>query len=132
MSEVEAALRRAPAQGWLGAESPETIALDLGRTRQWVAKWAARYDPHDPSWAEGRSRAPRRVANRTPEQVEAQVLAVRERLAENPWAQVGAEAIAWELGGPVPPVRTIEAILARAGVTRSGRVSRRRPANGIS
>lgn len=82
----------------------------------------------------GRSRAPKRVANRTSEEVEARVLVVRERLAENPWAQIGAEAIAWELeklGGPVPPVRTIEAILARAGVTRSGRVSRRRVSKGL-
>ncbi len=97
MSEVEMALRREAARRRLAGESPELIALDLGRTRQWVAKWAARYDPHDASWAQGHSRAPKRVANRTPEQVEAQVLAVRERLAENPWAQIGAEAIAWEL-----------------------------------
>jgi len=134
MSEVEAALRREAARRRLAGESPETIALDLGRTRQWVAKWVARYDPHDPSWAEGRSRAPRRVANRTPDQVEAQVLAVRERLAENPWAQIGAEAIAWELsklGGPVLPARTIEEILARAGVTRKGRAARRRVSKGL-
>src|SRR5438445_10997028 len=97
MSEVEVALRREAARRRLAGESPETIATDLGRTRQWVAKWAARYDPHDPSWSEGRSRAPRRVANRTSEDVEARVLAVRARLAENPWAQLGAEALAWEL-----------------------------------
>lgn len=134
MSDVEAALRREAARRRLAGESPETIALDLGRTRQWVAKWAARYDPQDPFWSDGRSRAPKRVANRTSEEVEARVLAVRSRLAENPWAQVGAEAIAWELeklGGPVPPVRTIEAILARAGVTRTGRVSRRRTSKGL-
>jgi putative transposase len=62
------------------------------------------------------------------------VLAVRSRLAESPWAQIGAEAIAWELeklGGPVPPVRTIEEILARAGVTQTGRVSRRRTSKGL-
>lgn len=134
MSEVEVALRREAARRRLAGESPETIAADLGRTRQWVAKWAARYDPHDPSWADGRSRAPKRVANRTPEDVEARVLAIRSRLAENPWAQLGAEAIAWELeklGGPVPPVRTIEEILARAGVTQTGRVSRRRTSKGL-
>ncbi len=134
MSEVEVALRREAARRRLAGESPETIAADLGRTRQWVAKWAARYDPHDASWADGRSRAPKRVANRTSEDVEARVLAVRARLAENPWAQVGAEAIAWELeklGGPVLPVRTIEEILARAGVTRSGRASRRRTSKGL-
>jgi len=55
------------------------------------------------------------------------VLAVRGRLAENPWAQVGAEAISWELsklGGPAaaPPKRTIEEILRRAGVTGRGGV----------
>src|SRR5438876_8273216 len=134
MSEVEVALRREAARRRLAGESPELIAQDLGRTRQWVAKWAARYDPHDASWADGRSRAPRRVANRTSEAVEAQVLAVRARLAENPWAQVGAEAIAWELeklGVPVPPVRTIEEILKRAGVTRTGRASRRRTSKGL-
>ena len=121
MSEVEAGLRREAARRRLAGESPEAIARDLGRTRQWVAKWASRYDPQDPAWAEGRSRAPRHVANRTPAKVEEQVLAVRTRLAENPWSQLGAEAIAWELsklGGPVPPPRTIEEILTRAGVSR--------------
>jgi hypothetical protein len=134
MSEVEAALRVEAARRRLAGESPETIAADLGRTRQWVAKWAARFDPHDPSWARGRSRAPKRVANRTSEDVEARVLAVRARLSENPWAQLGAEAIAWELeklGGAVPPVRTIEEILSRAGVTRKGRTNRRRTSKGL-
>jgi putative transposase len=134
MSDVEAALRVEAARRRLAGESPETIAADLGRTRQWVAKWAARYDPHDPSWSEGRSRAPRRVANRTSEDVEARVLAVRARLAENPWAQLGAEAIAWELqklGGPVPPRRTIERILERAGVSQRERRRRRRTSKGL-
>src|SRR5918992_6383288 len=118
----EAARRR------LAGESPELIARDLGRTRQWVAKWVARYDPHDPGWADGRSRAPRRVARRTDEQVEAQVLEVRKRLESNPWAQVGAPAIAWELeklGAVAPPERTIERILARAGATKRRRRERR-------
>lgn len=134
MSDVEGALRREAARRRLAGESPELIAADLGRTRQWVAKWAVRYDPHDPSWADGRSRAPKRVANRTAVDVEAQVLAVRERLAENPWAQIGAEAIAWEmekLGGLVPQLRTIERILARGGVSQRGRVVRRRNSKGL-
>jgi putative transposase len=93
-----------------------------------VAKWAARYDPHDPAWVEGRSRAPKRVANRTAPDIEARVLEVRARLEENPWAQIGAPAIAWELeklGAPVPPRRTIEEILERAGATRRERPARR-------
>lgn len=97
MDEVEVGLRREAARRRLAVASPTTIAMDLGRTRQWVAKWAARYDPHDPGWADGRSRAPKRVARRTVAGVEAQVLAVRGRLEANPWAKVGAPAIAWEL-----------------------------------
>jgi putative transposase len=133
MDGSEVALRREAVRRRLAGESPEAIARDLGRTRQWVFKWAERYDPDDPGWALGRSRAPRRVANRTAGEVEARVLAVRERLAENPWAQVGAPAIAWELdklGAPVPPLRTIERILARAGVTERQR-PRRRASKGI-
>jgi putative transposase len=126
--EAEIELRREAARRRLAGESPRAIGRDLGRTRQWVAKWAARYDPDDPGWARGRSRAPRRVANRTGDDVEARVLAVRARLEENPWAQVGAPAIAWELeklGALVPPLRTIERILERAGATERRRPGRR-------
>jgi len=133
MEEAEIALRREAVRRRLAGESPEAIAIDLGRTRQWVAKWAARHDSSVPDWAQGRSRAPVRVANRTSEEVEAQVLALRARLAANPWAQVGAPAIAWELeklDALVPPLRTNEAILSRAGATRRER-PRRRQSKGI-
>jgi putative transposase len=128
MEDVEVGLRREAARRRLAGESPEAIARDLGRTRQWVAKWAARYDPLDPGWADGRSRAPKRMARRTAGDVEARVLAVRARLEANPWAQVGAPAIAWELeklGAVVPAPRTIERILGRAGVTVRPRPGRR-------
>ena len=128
METVEVELRREAARRRLAGESPRAIARDLGRTRQWVAKWAARYDPHDPGWAESRSRAPKRVAHRTEAGIEARVLEVRARLEENPWAQVGAPAIAWELeklGAVVPPQRTIERILQRAGATERARPGRR-------
>jgi putative transposase len=128
MGRIEVELRREAARRRLAGESPRAIARDLGRTRQWVAKWAARYDPHDPGWAEGRSRAPTRVVRHTDADVEAQVLEVRKRLEANPWAQVGAPAIAWELsklGAAVPPERTIERIIARAGATKRQRSGRR-------
>jgi putative transposase len=128
MERSEVALRREAVRRRLAGESPAAIARDIGRTRQWVAKWSGRYDPSDPGWANGRSRAPTRVARRTAADVEAQVLEVRARLERNPWAQVGAPAIAWELdklGARVPPARTIERILARAGATRRERPQRR-------
>jgi hypothetical protein len=43
METVEVQLRREAARRRLAGESPRAIARDLGRTRQWVAKWAARY-----------------------------------------------------------------------------------------
>ena len=43
MGDPEIAVRREAARRRLAGESPELIAGDLGRTRQWVAKWAARY-----------------------------------------------------------------------------------------
>ena len=128
MDRIEVELRREAARRRLAGESPRVIAGELGRTRQWVAKWAARYDPHDAEWAQGRSRAPKRVARLTDAGVEAQVLEVRARLEANPWAQVGAPAIVWELeklGAIVPPERTIERILARAGATNRERGGRR-------
>ena len=133
MEGSEVALRREAVRRRLAGESPEAIARDIGRTRQWVAKWAGRYDPGDPGWARGRSRAARRVVNRTADEVQAQVLEVRARLEANPWAQVGAPAIAWELdklGARAVPARTIERILARAGATRRER-PRRRLAKGV-
>jgi putative transposase len=78
-------------------------------------------------------RVPKRVARRTAADVQAQVLEVRARLEANPWAQVGAPAIAWELdklGVRAVPERTIERILARAGATRRER-PRRRLAKGV-
>ena len=128
MERVEVQLRREAVRRRLAGESPRAIARELGRRRQWVAKWAARYDPHDPAWAEGRPRAPKRVARRTEARVEALVVALRARLEADPWAQVGAPAIAWELsklGAVVPPQRTIEAILERPGATRRERPHRR-------
>jgi hypothetical protein len=117
----------------LAGESPEEIARSLGRTRQWVAKWVSRHDPADGDWAAGRKRGPARAPHRTAVETETLVLAVRERLVANPWAQVGADAISWELeklGVEPPPRRTVERIIARAGATRR-RTGRRRPPKGV-
>src|SRR3954452_14374995 len=72
MEDVEFGLRREAVRRRLAGESPEVIAGELGRTRQWVGSWTARYDPDDPGWARGRSHAARRVANRTDAEVEQQ------------------------------------------------------------
>lgn len=121
----EADLRREAVRRRLAGESPERIARSMGRSRRWVSKWVARHDPVGEDWAAGRK--PGGVVNRTDAGLEAQVIAVRRRLQDNPWAQIGAEAIAWELeklGVRAPSTRTIERILAREGLVRSRRAER--------
>jgi hypothetical protein len=120
MEDLEIAARREPARSRCAGESPLAIERELGRTRQWVAPWAARYDPHDRSWAEGRSRAPKPVANRTAASVEAQVLEGERAWRRARGRRSPSPAIAWELeklGAVLPPMRTIEQILMRAGAT---------------
>ncbi|MGI8726875.1 MAG: helix-turn-helix domain-containing protein [Solirubrobacterales bacterium] len=116
---VEAVRRR------LAGESPERIAASMGRTRRWVAKWVARQAGGEADWASGRK--PGRASNRTDEDSTAQVIAIRTRLADNPWAQIGSDAIAWELeklGIDRPSTRTIERILRREGLVRPRRGNR--------
>ncbi|MGH8573383.1 MAG: helix-turn-helix domain-containing protein, partial [Gammaproteobacteria bacterium] len=121
----EEQVRREAVRRRLAGESPERIAASLGRTRRWVSKWVGRHAVGDEGWAE--SRKPGRVVNRTDPSIEAQVIVVRRRLTENPWAQIGSDAIAWELeklGIRPPTTRTIERILARAGLVERRRRER--------
>lgn len=131
MSEEE--LRREAVRRRLAGESAAEIAVSLGRTARWVRKWTSRHAENDTDdWNQSRSRAPQRSPSRTSDELTAQILGARNRLVANPRAQYGALAIQWELRRlgviDVPPARTIEHVLARAGVTRP----RRRTAGYVS
>ncbi|HYV01123.1 MAG TPA: integrase core domain-containing protein [Actinomycetota bacterium] len=121
MAGDEIGLRKDAVARVLSGEPAGKVAVELGRTERWVRKWVGRYDPADDGWAEERSRAPHVQPRRTPAGVERLVLEVRDRLMADPWAQVGAVAIAWELeklGITPPEVWTIDRILRRAEVPR--------------
>ena len=66
-----------------------------------------------------------RTPNRTPEEVRVQIVSARQRLVDNPRAQYGSLAVQWELRrlgvDPIPPARTIERVLAAAGLSRPRR-----------
>jgi transposase len=115
---VEAVRRR------LAGESPIEIAAALGRTTRWVRKWVSRHTEQglEESWAQSRSRAPLSSPTRTPREIEQQILASRARLVANPRAQFGSLAIQWDLRRvgveAIPPSRTIERVLQRAGVAK--------------
>lgn len=124
MSEEE--LRQEAVRRRLAGESPTEIAQAFGRSDRWVRKWVARHgEAPGEEWAASRSRAPHRSPSRTPADVEADIVAARGRLVANPRAQYGSLAIQWELRRlgvePIPPSRTIERVLARAGVSRPRR-----------
>ena len=135
MSEEE--LRREAVRRRLGGEGPDEIAAALGRTSRWVRKWVARHgeEGSGQTWARGRSRAPRTSPTRTSDELADQILAARERLVANPRAQYGALAVQWELRRigvePIPPARTIERVMARAGVSRPRRSSPRYVSKGV-
>jgi putative transposase len=134
MARTEQELRQEAVRRRLSGESPEEIARALGRTRQWVAKWVRRHEAGGEEWAAGEKRGPARAPHRTSAELEALVLSVRGRLVANPWAQVGADAVAWELeklGVEPPPRRTIERIIARAGATGVRRGGGRRASKGV-
>jgi putative transposase len=123
VADKEAEARKEAVGRVLAGESPASVAADLGRTDRWVRKWVARFDPANDAWAADRSRAPREQPRRTSPGTERLVLEIRERLMADPWAQVGAVAIAWELeklGISPPAVWTIDRILRRAGSPSPG------------
>ena len=128
MHDHEQQTRREAVRRVMAGEPVAAVAADMGRSQPWVRKWAARYDPTDEGWADSHSRAPKTLANRTDGETEALALKVRRHLAAEPWAQVGASAIAWELTklgiADPPPARTIERILARHDVSRRARRGR--------
>jgi transposase len=132
MSEEE--LRKEAVRRRRLGESPDAIAAVLGRTARWVRKWVARHDEesHDDGWAEDRSRRPHRSPTQTSDDLRQLIIDARNRLTENPRAQYGALAVAWELRRmgvePIPPAWTIERTIARAGLSRP----RRRQAGYVS
>ena len=94
----------------------------LERSRQWVDKWVHRFRVGGDTGLEGLPRTPRYQPTKTPPDVAAKVLEVRDRLDADPVASVGALTILAEMERerftPIPSTATIERILHAAGVTR--------------
>lgn len=105
---------------------PSEILRELGRSREWLAKWRRRFEESGMAGLRDISRAHRSHPSTTPVRVVRVVLQARDRLARRRgrqrFAGSGADAVAWELElkgvEPRPARRTIERILQRAGRTR--------------
>lgn len=130
----EEGLRRQAVRRRLEGEPESSVAEDLGRSARWVRKWVKRFreSDGDQEWFTGRSRAPRRRPQRTPRRIEQLVVEARDKLEADPRAQRGAPAVAWQLrvmgldDDEIPPQRTIERVIARAGRSKPRRAGGRR------
>lgn len=121
LSDRQAAIRRR-----LAGESVEAICQSLHRSEAWFHKWWYRYLTEGPDGLYDLTRANHQVVNRTPPHIERAVISIRRRLAARATVQtryslVGAATIRAELKAlghaPLPALRTIEGIVARAGLT---------------
>lgn len=121
---TEEAVRNRAIDLFIAGYGVTAISNELGRSRKWVYKTVARYQERGREGLKSRSRAPKRVHNRTAVEVEAAIVRLRRLImsgkdSEWRYASLGAETLAWELkqaGLPAPSRRTINRILAREGL----------------
>ena len=118
----EKEIRKHALRLYLEGMSVNSVCSQLGRSRGWFYKWLRRYQEGSSEWYQEHSRAPKRVANKTPFKYEEQVLKIRSRLEKSKYSQIGAMAIQWEmekLGLKPLPAWTIDRILKRHNVVRT-------------
>jgi len=110
----------------LAGEAIENICQTLQRSHTWFHKWWRRYLESGPEGLYDQTRGNHEVVNRTPADIQQAVISIRKRLAnrahaETRYSLVGAPQIRAELEQlgyrPLPSLRTIERIVAEAGLT---------------
>ena len=102
-------------------ESPKSIYTSLKRSKPWFFKWLKRYQTGDTDWYKDQSRAPRRRPAEISQKQQDLIVATRQHLESEPYAQIGVTAIKWalkKLKAPFPSDRTITRILKREGLVK--------------
>jgi putative transposase len=125
----EARLRETAIDLFIGGQKPTVICRVLNRSRTWFYDTLTRYQKGGRPALTSQSRAPRRVHNRIPEDVEAAIVRLRKVIVsgEEPelrYANIGADALASELQRAriTPPSRaTINRVLKRRGLVQPRR-----------
>jgi transposase InsO family protein len=93
------------------------VAAALGISKSWVGKVMARYRSGGTEAIKRRSRTAARITNRTPDELEDRIVAMRKHLADAGF-DAGAGTIHYHLGvdgTDVPSIRTIHRVLVRRG-----------------
>jgi hypothetical protein len=128
--EDELILRQQAVELYLKGVPISDIVDKLGRTRQWVHKWLARYRSEGgDDWYHSKSRSPKQARNRTPPKEEELVINVRKALADRRYSQTGALSIMYEIEGmglKPPSIPTINRILKRNNLINTSSVKQRK------
>lgn len=107
--------------------SAAQVAQALGRSERWVRKWWSRFQKEGWQGLESRSRRPKRLARRLPEEVYQAIRETRSELeaqaaTDRGLKYIGSQAIRTRLQekgvSPLPSCRTIERVLHDARMTR--------------
>ena len=118
---MEEQLRQNAIQRFLSGEKPKSIYTSLKRTKPWFFKWLHRYQSGTKDWFKDQSRAPHSCPKRIADIERQRIIKVRKDLESQPFAQLGASAIKWELsksGFGFPSDRTINRVLKQEGLVK--------------
>lgn len=118
--------RRQAIRHWLEGETITTICCSLKHSRTWFYKWQHRYQAGGCDALTDVSHQAHTVANKTQPDLEQAIVRIREEFAAHQtvhtrYSLIGAPTIRRELDllgyQPLPPIRTIEEVLHRHGLT---------------
>jgi len=116
--------RQEAVKRYLQGEKVATIARSVGKSRKWVHHWIKRYksSPDAVNWFEDESKAPKKVNTTLEAETERQILLIRNDLAKEKMAQIGAISIQYECERrgikPPPAVWTINRVIAKHGLSK--------------
>jgi transposase InsO family protein len=112
--------RRLAVKQYQTGRSVASICATFNRTKQWLYKWANRFDVADPNWSNDTSRKPHVNPNKSSTETESAVRLVRLDLY-NKDVFCGSQAIRGEMEdmgvSPLPSLRTIDRIICRLDLT---------------
>jgi transposase-like protein len=102
---------------YLDGDPIAVICQEMGCAKSWLYKWKKRYRAAESTWSQERSRRPTTTPSKTPEAIEAALIALRQTLSPDGSATVSARVIQAHLSqhpsASLPSLRTIYRILNR-------------------
>jgi len=102
---------------YLDGDPIAVICQEMGCAKSWLYKWKKRYRAAESTWSQERSRRPTTTPSKTPEAIEAALIALCQTLSPDGSATVSARVIRDHLRHhattSIPSLRTISRILNR-------------------